>query len=82
MICRAGPGWAQMPRLGLGLVGLRLTKTGAGPWSRDSGWAQAGLGFKPGLQSEDELCSYTMARTKTPSLSDQAREAYLLHGLR
>jgi len=45
----AGPGWAQMPRLGLGLVGLGLIKT----WSRalvdDSGWARAGLGLKPRL---------------------------------
>jgi len=47
----AGPGWAQMPRLGPGLIGLRLIKTWSGALVDGSGWVRAGLGLglKPRL---------------------------------
>ena len=42
-----------MPRLGLGSAGLGLMKTQSPALVDGSGWARAGLGLKPGLQSED-----------------------------
>jgi len=42
-----------MPGLGLGFVGLGLRKTQSPTLVEGSGWAWAGLGLKPGLQSED-----------------------------
>ena len=41
-----------MPGLGLGFVGLGLTKTQSRALVDGSGWAQAGLRLKPGLQSK------------------------------